>query len=202
MAGELRELGAFLGTTGNPTTVNESTTAPFAPGDLGKIVVVPNTSLIGSSGTTLTTKYFQKVILDASSAVTLGMNVTWKDYSSYTVTTVGSTTRRNDYAGIIVTGSITGAVATSSATAGNLIWVQIGGLAVVLVEGAQTPAAGDALVVGGTTAGRIGVVAQGTAPTSLQLGVFLNTKTTTQFGSGTLPTDYAAVNLYVPRFAF
>jgi hypothetical protein len=197
MAGDLRQLGGFVGPGADPTTVNES--SQYAVGDLGKIVGVSNTTLIGSTSA-MTTKYFQKVQLDSGSGATCGQVLIWKDYVSYKVTTVGSTTSRNNVAGLNATGTISGGTITSNATAGNFIWIQIAGLAVGLFEAGQTPAAGDMVIAGATTAGSFGITAQGTAPLVEHLGTVLATKTTTFAGSGTLPSNYCAFYMYGPRF--
>jgi uncharacterized protein with ACT and thioredoxin-like domain len=125
--------------------------------------------------------------------------VVWTDYANYVVSTVASTTRRNDVAGLLNTGTITGGVATSLATAGQFVWILVGGFGVALNEAATVPAVGDVVVGGPTTAGRVSITAQGTAPVAKQLGVVLGTKTTAVFGSGTLPTDTIAVYLYPPQ---
>jgi hypothetical protein len=55
MPNSLRNLGGFVGSVSDPTKVSVASADLFAPGQLGTIIAVKNTSLVGSSGTALVT---------------------------------------------------------------------------------------------------------------------------------------------------
>lgn len=203
MAGavQLQNPGGWV-TTGNPATVNDA--APlFAPGQLGTYAVTTDSVPIPSAANALPPgvfpRVFQFVQLSAASASpAFGQLVVWLDHINPVVTTVNSTTKRNSVAGVVL---------NASATLGNYIWIGVSGIFPVLTEAGQTPAAGDALIAGATTAGRWGVIAQGTASNGgaiplgiFQYGVFLGAKTVAFNGSSALPTDTCAALINVPRF--
>jgi hypothetical protein len=187
-------LGASYVATGNPQTVNEAT--PFAPGQVGAYTVDLSGISIPSGTVALGVGAFpriwQFVKLSATSATpAFGQVVCWEDGIAQTVTTGTTAALRNKPAGIVT---------SSSVTVGNYIWILVEGVGPGLNEAATTPAAGDVAIVGGTTAGRITTVAAGTAPTHVQIGTFLGTKTTAFDGSSALPTDTCAVLYKFPRY--
>lgn len=189
----LQNPGAWV-STGNPATVNDASPV-FAPGQVGTYAAVTDDIAIPSQPNAIPPgafpRVYQYVQLSAASATpAFGQLVVWLDSISNVVTTVSSTTKRNQVAGVVV---------NASATLGNFIWIGVSGIFPILVENGQTPAAGDAVIGGATTAGRFGITAQGTAPLCQQLGVILGTKTTAFNGSSALPTDVCAAQLYVPR---
>jgi hypothetical protein len=195
MAGpvQLNAPGAWV-TTGNPSTVNDATPL-FAPGQVSTYTVTTDDIAIPSAANALPPgafpRVFQYVQLSAASATpAYGQLVVWLDSINPTVTTASSTTKRNQVAGVVL---------NASATLGNYIWIGVSGIFPILVENGQTPAAGDAVIGGATTAGRFGITAQGTAPLCQQLGVILGAKTIAFNGSSALPTDTCAAQLYIPR---
>lgn len=207
MAGTQKNIGPFLGPKNDPTLYNE--TALFNAGDLGKYYVTDQSNpylLVG--GAVIGPRQYQLVKLDSGSGTTFGQALVWKDYSTFLVTTVSSNSKRNDFAGANVTGSITAAGSvTSTATAGNYIFMLVGGLAPLLSENGKTPAAGDAIVLGASTAGRFEPIVQGTASNGAaiplgirQVGSWLAAKTTA-FGGITPTGDYCNCYLY-PVFAW
>lgn len=200
MTGQLLQKGAFL-TPGDPAKFNDS--ALFDGGVLGKYFITDKGNpFLAVGGTALAPRVYQIVQLDSGSGVTYGQVLVWKDYTNFVVTTVASNTKRNDVAGFNTTGTVTTAGAvTSTATAGNYIAILVGGLGLILNENGTTPAAGDAVIGGATTAGRSGITAQGTAPLASQLGVALGAKLAA-FGGITPTTDYIAANIYPRVFAF
>ncbi len=190
---QLQNPGAWV-STGNPATVNDASPL-FAPGQVGTYAVVTDDIAIPSAANAIPPgafpRVYQYVKLNASSATpAFGQLVVWLDSITNEVTTVSSTTKRNQVAGVVV---------NASATLGNHIWIGVSGIFPVLTEAGQTPAAGDAVIAGATTAGRFGLTAQGTAPLCQQLGVFLGAKTIAFNGSSALPTDTAVAQLYIPR---
>jgi hypothetical protein len=190
---QLQNPGAWV-TTGNPATVNDASPV-FAPGQVGTYTVTADSIAIPSAANAIPPgafpRVFQYVQLSAASATpAYGQLVVWLDSINQTVTTVNSTTKRNQVAGVVL---------NASATLGNFIWIGVSGIFPILVENGQTPAVGDAVIGGATTAGRFGITAQGTAPLAQQLGVILGTKTTAFNGSSALPTDVCAAQLYIPR---
>lgn len=203
MAGpvQLNAPGAWV-TTGNPSTVNDASPL-FAPGQVGEYTVTLDDIAIPSAANALPPGAFPRVwqfvqLSAASATPAYGQLVVWLDHISPVVTTVNSITKRNSVAGVVT---------NASATLGNYIWIGVSGVFPVLTEAAQTPAAGDALVGGATTAGRWGVIAQGTAsngsaiPLGIQhCGFFLGAKTVAFNGSSALPTDVCAAVLNIPRF--
>ncbi len=203
MAGpvQLNAPGAWV-TTGNPATVNDVVPL-FAPGQVGTYTVTLDDIAIPSAANAIPPgafpRVFQYVQLSAASATpAYGQLVVWLDHINPVVTTVNSITKRNSVAGVVL---------NASATLGNYIWIGSSGIFPVLAEAGQTPAAGDALVGGATTAGRWGVIAQGSVSNGgafplgiYQLGVFLGAKTIAFSGSSALPADTCVAALSIPRF--
>jgi hypothetical protein len=127
------------------------------------------------------------VQLDASSATpAFGQVVCWKDglaASNYTVITGTSAALRSRPAGI---------VASASVTLGQCIWIIVYGVAPVLYEAAVTPAAGDTVAVGATTAGRAQSSLAADVTYTPCFGAALGAKTIAFDGSSALPTDTIA----------
>lgn len=199
MAGQLLNLGAFID-TGDVSTFSPTTL--FDPGALGKYFTTDkNGPYAKLNGSAIYTRTYQLVKLDGSSAATFGQVLVWLDYTKFSVSTVSSTTKRNDVAGFNITGTITAAgTVASTATAGDFIFILVGGIAPLINEAATTPAIGDVVVAGPTTAGRVSITAQGTAPVALPLGVALTAKAAA-FGGITTTGDYFHVNVF-PRVSF
>lgn len=204
MAGANLEQRALFVTTGNPSTVNDASPV-FAPGQQGCFTATLDSVAIPSQPNPLLAGQFprvwQYVQLSAASATpAFGQVLVWLDHINFTVTTASSNTKRNSVAGVLC---------NASATLGNFVWILVSGVAPLLTEAGQTPAAGDGVIVGATTAGRVGVLAQGAAsngaaiPTGVtQFGVFLGAKTVAFNGSSALPTDTAAALINIPRVGF
>jgi hypothetical protein len=193
---DLRNIGAWV-STGNPQTVNDAPSTAFAAGQLGSYTVTMDGLAIPSGTVDLPTGTFprvwQYVTLSATSATpAFGQVVGWVTAtgSAFTVST-GITVSRNRPAGIVT---------SSAVTLGNYIWILVSGVGPGLNEAGTTPADGDALRVGATTAGRIDFTANGTATASLCIGTALGTKTTAFGGSSALPTDTIAALYNFPRF--
>lgn len=76
-------------------------------------------------------------------------------------------------------------IAANSAAAGEMVFVIVEGFALALVEAAVTPAAGNAVINGGTTAGSVGADTTVDAAdiVGTELGVYLAAKLTTFNGS-------------------
>jgi hypothetical protein len=197
MAGPNLEQRALYVATGNPSTVNDA--APvFAPGQQGCFTATLDSIAIPSQPLPLLAGQFPRVwqyvqLHSGSATPAFGQLVIWQDAINFVVTTASSTTNRNRVAGVVT---------NASATLGNFIWILVSGVAPILVENGQTPAAGDAVIGGATTAGRFGITAQGTAPLCQFLGVILATKTTAFNGSSALPTDTCAALINLPRGGF
>lgn len=181
--GDMRLQGVHLD-SGNPTTYNEATATAFAAGNLGKIFSISGNTDNVDSG--LQPKTFQIVKLASTAGTSaIGQVVVWSDVDAMTVNntyTIGNAAR-NSGAGVLNNASL---------TAGNYVCIQIGGNALVLMETTQTVAAGDVVIVGAATQGKGEVVAGGTAPTHIPLGV---AKTAKNSGSATT----VEVLLFPPR---
>lgn len=207
MAGTLLELGGWLN-TGDPAqyfisaAANSVTggSALFAPGELGKYLIVNGTpaSIPYTGGLAKTgTRVYQLVKLDAGATATFGAALIWKDYSDYLVTTVGSTAAQNSVAGVLVAGSITAAGAVTSKTTdavnGNYILMGVDGIFPYIHEnGTASLAGGQGLIYAGvTTAGRFmsNVAAVVTAVTPVTVGTSITAKATVHQGI-TLTGDY------------
>lgn len=207
MAGNLLNLGGWLN-TGDPSQYFISAAANsitggsslFAPGELGKYLVVngtpasiPYTGGLAKNGT----RVYQLVKLDAGATATFGAALIWKDYSDYLVTTVGSNSAQNSAAGVLVAGSITAAGTVTSKTIdavnGNYILMAVDGIFPYLHEnGTASLAGGQGLIyLGVTTAGRFmsNVAAYVTAVTPVAVGTSITAKAAAHQGITTV-TDY------------
>ena len=145
--------------TGDPTTVNEST--PYAPGQLGKEVIVTNTSASADPGQGA--KIFKYVKVDSTASTTpyKGAVAFWSDRDNFVVTTAA--TNRGHVAGIFC---------GVYPQVGNYGYIQIGGPAVVKYVDAPTaePAATGGFVIGSSTAAKADCLAAGTAATYRPIG--------------------------------
>lgn len=159
--------------TGDPSTVDEAT--PFAPGQLGMVVVIKGNTTVFSPG--ISPRIYQFVQLKAGATAAKGAYVIWDDLDNFVVTTVGTAVSANRNLGA-------GFLQGTKPTAGNYGFIQVGGQGAVLVENGVTPAVGQQIIAGGTTAGRVEIVALGTAPTSGPYGVITSLK-----NAGSIGTD-------------
>lgn len=194
MAHNLINLGQYI-STGNPATVNDASPV-FLPGAVGGVVEKSSVAIaIPSQANGLVAGQFprlwQYVKLDSGATAAYGACVVWLDYINLTVTTVSSNTKQN---------SVAGALCNASATPGNYVFILVSGVGPALMEAGQTPAAGDAVIGGATTAGRFGITAEGTAPASIPCGVVLGAKTIAFNGSSALPADTCAVMYNIRPF--
>lgn len=164
--------GQFI-STGDPSTVDEAT--PFAPGQLGMVIWIKGNTTVFDPG--LSPRAYQAIKLKAGATAAKGAFVIWDDFDAYVVTTVGTETSANRNKGA-------GFLQGTKPTAGNFGWVQVGGQGAVLIEAGVTPAVGQQIIQGATTAGRAEIVALGTAPTSGPYGVVLSLK-----NAGSIGTD-------------
>lgn len=170
--GDLRLQGVHLD-SGDPTTYNEASATAYAAGLLGKIFSVSGNTTNVDSG--LQPKTFQIVKLAATAQTSaVGQVCVWSDIDALTV--------NNTYTIATAANSVAGVLNNASLTAGNFVCLQIGGNGPVLMETTQTVAAGDVIVVGAATQGKGQIVAAGTAPTHIPLGV---AKTAKNSGSAT-----------------
>src|SRR5258706_5145848 len=217
MAGSLLNLGAFLGSNGDPAQFFPSAAVStltggsslFDPGALGKYTTIngtsgsiPYTGGLAKNGT----KVYQLVKLDPAATATFGAALIWKDYSDYLVTTVGSNAGQNSVAGLLITGSITAAGTVTSktidSTSGNYIFMAIDGIFPYLHENATASlAGGNGLIYAGvTTAGRFmsNVAAYVTAVTPVTVGTSITAKAAAHQGL-TTATDYVHGNFRFPK---
>lgn len=126
--------GAFV-STGDPTTVNESSLTVFAPGQLGKVFTTSNQTLfnVGSSP-----RIYQFVLRSATDVAAAaggpGAVAFWKSYDNYVVTTDASDSYdgsgQNHVAGVFP--------GTNALASGNYGFIQVGGQGPVLFQGAPT----------------------------------------------------------------
>jgi hypothetical protein len=154
--------------SGNPDTENAATL--HAPGQLGARFSMQHPTSRASGAPVPRSKRYQYVLLDAAAAAApkAGQPVYWSDRSLYKVTTAGGATL-NQVAGVI----------NSVATRGNYVCVQQGGPCLVRASDANVTAAvaGADMIAGGAT--DLGVlVAAGTAPGTVALGVVSSPKVT------------------------
>lgn len=123
--------GADWVSTGDPTTVNEST--PFALGQLGTVVHVKNSTLFSPG---LVGRVYQYVKRSATDAVTpaVGQIAYIKDPDNFVVTT--------DVSDSLASGAphAIGFFPSASLAAGNYGFIQVGGIGPVLVKGTPTVA--------------------------------------------------------------
>ncbi len=160
--------------TGDPSTVDEASATLFAPGQLGMIVVIKGNTTVFSPG--LTPRIYQFVKLKSDATAAKGAYVRWSDLDNYEVTTVGTETSANRNLGA-------GFLQGTKPTAGNYGFIMVGGQGAVLIEAAVTPAVGQQIIAGATTAGSVEIVALGTAPTSGPYGVITSLKNAGSIGT-------------------
>ena len=158
--------------SGNPDTENSPTL--HAPGTLGARFSMQHPTSRAAGAPAPRTKKYQLVQVDAAAAAApkAGQPVYWSDRAAYKVTTAGGTTL-NQLAGVI----------NNAATRGNYVCVQQGGPCMVRASDANVAAfvAGADTMVGG--AADLGVlVAAGTAPGTVPLGVIATPKLTDTTG--------------------
>jgi len=170
------ETNAVYLQSGDPTT--ENNTKLMEPGQLGVRFSMQYPTGRGAPplGTPRTLR-LQVVQVDpaAPAATKAGQPVYWTDKSTYKVTTAGGT-NLNALAGVCLAVGV---------LAGNYTVIVIGGPASVRASDANVTAAvaGDMLVGGATDLAVL--VAQGTAPSTVALGVISTPKTTdTSGGTG------------------
>lgn len=185
---------------GDPTSVNDASPA-FAPGELGSIVAVKNTTLFNPGSTA---RIYQYVTLDSGANTSaVGQLTIWSltdtKMAVFTVTNVGTHTPANS-------NFVAGYLGNASLTAGNNVFIQVGGIGPVLIESGSTPAKGNLIIPGQTTDGRSDSVAPATDQTTtlglINFGLCLATKTTAWNGSSALPTDTLAGLLFPPRIGW
>ena len=183
-------LDALWVSTGDPTTVNDSTTSPFALGQLGKVGFVTNRTLFdpGLSG-----RGYQYVKLKSDATAAVGAVVIWDDYDNFVVTTVGSGTAANY-------GKIAGWLPSAAITPGNYGFIGVSGNGPVQILAATTPANGDILLPS-ATAGRTDALAPtltaASRPFVQLLGTVLSLK-----NAGSIGTDVVEANLQPQRYAW
>jgi len=145
--------------TGDPTNVNETT--PYAPGQLGKEVIVTNTSASANPGQGA--KVFKYVLVDSTAPVApfIGAVAWWSDRDNFVVTTAA--TNR---------GKVAGVFCSAFPQVGKYGFIQIGGPAIVKFVDAVTaaPTAAGLFVVPSSTNAKADCLAAGTAALYPQLG--------------------------------
>lgn len=149
---------AIYVTTGDPTTVNETT--PYALGQMGKEITVFNAS--GGVNPGKGAKTFKYVQVDStSSSPYKGSVAFWSDRDNYKVT-LAATNR----------GQVAGVFQDSFPGVGNYGYIQTGGPATVKLIDSPTaaPAATGGFVIGSSTTGKADCLAAGTASTYRVLG--------------------------------
>jgi hypothetical protein len=158
--------------SGDPT--KEDAPSLHAPGLLGARFTMQYPTSRASGAPVPRTRRFQLVRVDpaAAAAPLVGGPAYWSDRTNYVVTTAGGTTL-NQLAGVF----------PNASTRGNYTCIQIGGPAMVRASDANVTAAvaGADMLVGG--AANLGVlVAAGTAPATVPLGVVSTPKLTDTTG--------------------
>ena len=149
----------YMGPYSSPETFNP--TSLYQPGDLGKKFVWNG-------------KRYQIVQVDSASQTCVANGlVFWASKTAYTVTArVGNTANTNGVNGVAGRTPV-------AAAASSYICMQIEGAATV-VFGGTTSAIGDVLIAKtGTTLSDTAIVAQGTAPTNMVVGLVQTGSTTT-----------------------
>jgi hypothetical protein len=184
MALNVANTSTLVVSTGDPTTVNDAT----ALNPLGSILTVLNSTGFSPG---LTPRVYQYVQLKSDATAAKGAVVLQSDLFNYVVTTVGTATSANR-------NLLVGYLQSTSLAAGNFGFIQIGGLGHVLIENASTPAVGQQLIQGATTAGRSDTVALATAPTSGPYGVVISLKNAVVNGSAAIGTDVVAAYINIP----
>lgn len=177
--------GGFV-QTGNPGTVNDAQASTFAIGQLGSLVV--SNDDITSTGATIPAgavpRVWQYVTLDSAMSATVAacQVVYWKDLTNFVVTAdVTASDHFNLPAGILVNGS---------ASKGNNVYILVKGVTPILAT-AATPAAMGKVIPDATNDGQAATVAQGTASTDPQLGIWLAAKNTAYGASSFFPAPGA-----------
>lgn len=130
-------IGAWTGQTGDPTDLDES--SPFAPGQLGTVLVMKHTALFDPG----TPRVFQFVLRDSADATTLETNggaAFVVDPTLYKVTQDESAQLGGTGAGNVV-----GVFFKNKPAAGNVGVIQVAGDGPVRILNATTPAIGDVL---------------------------------------------------------
>lgn len=213
MAGSLLNLGGFLGSNGDPSQYFVSAAANtttggsplFAPGELGKYFVtqgtpasIPFTGGLAKNGS----RVYQLVKLDPAATATFGAALIWKDYSDYLVTTVGTTTRQNLAAGVLVAGSITAAGAVTSkaidATNGNYILMGVDGIFPALHDAAAATVDGLVFLSAATAGTFLAGVNYVTTVTTVVVGQVVAAKTVAHQGI-TTTGNYAIDYFHFPK---
>lgn len=146
MAGFLEIRGAFV-QTGDPTTVNEVAATVFAPGQIGKVFVVANSTLFSPGNSPRIYQFVQRSATDAVTLAVPGSVAFWKSYDTFTVTSDASDAY--DGAG---TQHVAGCFPGIALAVGNYGFIQVGGQGPCNVGGAPTSApstAGKPLVSAG-----------------------------------------------------
>ena len=146
--------------TGDPTTVNETT--PYAPGQLGCVVLVKNTSAGVDPGQGSKTFRYVQVDSTATVAPFKGAVAWWSNKDTFLVTT--NAANRGQVAGIFT---------SANPNLGNFGYIQIGGPAIVKFIDAVTsaPTAAGLHVIPSATNGKADCLASGSAPTFPLIGV-------------------------------
>ena len=168
----VQEQNAIYLQSGDPT--KEDTPTLMQPGTLGARFSMQHPTSRAAGAPVSRTKRFQIVRVDpaAAAAPKVGGPAYWSDRSAYLVTTAGGT-QLNQVAGVF----------NNLATRGNYTCIQIGGPGMVRASDANVAAAvaGADVITGG--AADLGVlVASGTAPGTVPLGIVTNPKVTDTTG--------------------
>lgn len=135
MAGFLEIRGAFV-QTGDPTTVNEVAATVFAPGQLGKIFAVSNSTLFSVGSNPRIYQFVQRSATDGTTLASPGSIAFWKSYDNYVVTS-----QANDSYDAVGTNHVAGVFPGILLAAGNYGFIQVGGQGPLLLKGAPTSAA-------------------------------------------------------------
>lgn len=145
--------------TGDPTSVNEA--VPYALGQLGKEVVVTNTSASANPG--VGAKVFKYVQVDSTATVApfIGAVAWWSDRDTFKVTTLA--TNRGQVAGVFC---------AATPQLGNYGYIQVGGPAIVKFIDAPTaqPTTAGLHVIPSATNAKADCLAAGSAPTYPLMG--------------------------------
>lgn len=163
MADNLRNQPIFLGTTGDPESVNEASW-PY-PGQVGMKVTVVQPHRTAAGVEEGRRKTYQLVQGDSSmsTAPYPGAAMWWADKSKHKVSTSPTATNRNNIAGIC----------QGSPGAGNYFFVQTQGPATgKVVDGSAAAVAAGDHAIPSSTAGKLDRTAAGTAPTYRPFGLY------------------------------
>lgn len=135
MAGQLWELGAWTGATGDPTSFHETSSTVFLLGYLGKVFAVKNSTLFDPGVTPRLYQMVQRSSTDDQTLLLPGSKAMWKSYDNCVVTT--KATDAYDGAGI---NHVAGVFCSTAPLAGEYCFIQVGGQGPVNVGGAPTSA--------------------------------------------------------------